>query len=604
MWTYETSRSGGVAFPGYAARKNADATHDWELYYNISAGEIWLTLGENLAHTIFSGKGVSPSLNAWHNLVLIKSGTLYSLYLDGILKATDTSSQTWTSSEDLFIGSLGPGGDAITGYLDEFRMFGFAMSQDQIKTLYNQGSMAVMGSTSTDSSGNASFSANEEYCPPGQGSTCTPPVGHWKMDENTGTNSYDISGNNLTGSLANGPVWKTGKFGSGVVFDGDDDEITLPDSALYGFDSADPSFTISGWFQTFTTGTRQGLFGLSSASTQAISVFVHTDNYLYFETFDSNNAYIGPTSTSTLADGTWHHFEAVRDGSNNNLYLYIDGVPVTPETDTRTGHFNGSTYRIGEDDSNFNINGSMDDVRIYNYARSAAQVAWDYNRGKPQGFWKLDEASWNGSAGEVKDSSGNGSNGVRAGNANTTTGKFNNGGTFDGTDDNVRIAESVKIDYGTLTDSYSVSAWFKSSMNVSTAATIMAKGTGTTSPFSLYLNSSENVCFAIGDGTNTPSACSSSVLNDGGWHYVSGIRNVSSDTLSLYIDGKFITSGTDTTTATTANNDDVSIGNSGTSYTQYDFSGEIDDVRIYNYPLTNEQVKLIMNENAATRFAP
>jgi hypothetical protein len=35
----------------------------------------------------------------------------------------------------------------------------------------------------------------------------------------------------------------------------------------------------------------------------------------------------------------------------------------------------------------------MDEIKIYNYVRSPAQIAWDYNRGKPVAYYKLDECT-------------------------------------------------------------------------------------------------------------------------------------------------------------------------------------------------------------------
>ena len=39
--------------------------------------------------------------------------------------------------------------------------------------------------------------------------------------------------------------------------------------------------------------------------------------------------------------------------------------------------------------------GAIDNVKIYNYARSPAQIAWDYNRGAPVAHWRLDECQGN-----------------------------------------------------------------------------------------------------------------------------------------------------------------------------------------------------------------
>ena len=44
-------------------------------------------------------------------------------------------------------------------------------------------------------------------------------VGHWSFDENSGNTAYDSSGFNNTGTIHEA-TWVTGKYGSGLSFDG------------------------------------------------------------------------------------------------------------------------------------------------------------------------------------------------------------------------------------------------------------------------------------------------------------------------------------------------------------------------------------------------
>jgi len=61
----------------------------------------------------------------------------------------------------------------------------------------------------------------------------------------------------------------------------------------------------------------------------------------------------------------------------------------------------------------------------------------------PAAYWKMDEAYWNGTPGEVIDSSGNGNDGTALNGANTTTGKYDRAGNFDGTDDYVETGKTA-----------------------------------------------------------------------------------------------------------------------------------------------------------------
>ena len=45
-------------------------------------------------------------------------------------------------------------------------------------------------------------------------------LGHWKLDEGSGTTAKDSSSNANNGKLTGGPQWVTGKLGKALSFDG------------------------------------------------------------------------------------------------------------------------------------------------------------------------------------------------------------------------------------------------------------------------------------------------------------------------------------------------------------------------------------------------
>jgi len=71
----------------------------------------------------------------------------------------------------------------------------------------------------------------------------------------------------------------------------------------------------------------------------------------------------------------------------------------------------------------------------------------------------MNEASWNGTAGEVKDSTTNNNDGTRVGDATTTTsGRVDGCGTFDGNGDYVEVNDNASLDVTNLT----INAWVNS----------------------------------------------------------------------------------------------------------------------------------------------
>lgn len=76
-------------------------------------------------------------------------------------------------------------------------------------------------------------------------------VARWKFDESSGTTAADSSGNSLTGTLTNGPVWNpnNGYLNGALTFDGSNDYVTVADpgtGSVLDF-AGGSSMTITAW---------------------------------------------------------------------------------------------------------------------------------------------------------------------------------------------------------------------------------------------------------------------------------------------------------------------------------------------------------------------
>ena len=81
------------------------------------------------------------------------------------------------------------------------------------------------------------------------------------------------------------------------------------------------------------------------------------------------------------------------------------------------------------------------------------------------------------------------------------------------------------------------------------------------------------------------------------------VWTVSGSAYKVYLNGKEIGSGSGCTAGIDADRLNIGAGYTGTSPNEL-FTGQIDDVRIYNYALTANQVKLLFNEGSSIRFGP
>lgn len=560
---------------------------------------------DSSSRPIYGGcTGTTLSLSIWTHIVAVSNGSgSCAIYQNGNLTASSTTGVTFGTS-------LAIGATSFTGNVDEFIFYNSALSSDQVKLLYNQSSASVMGALSTDYASNyaPSWSSTNQYCPPGQGSVCTPPVAHWKLDENTGTATNDISGNSNTGTLNSFPSnpWRPGQLGSSLEFDASDDNITAGSGT-----SIDNVFTGGGtyvaWIKanSFGEGGTSGrildkggslsntgpafyLCGSGSGCTSTIAFF-HGDSDI--------NGSIWRSSDNAIALNDWYHVAVVfnKDSISNEPVFYVNGVlQTTTNVVTADGSFdddNAQTQYIGNRlGTDRTFDGILDDVKIYNYARTQTQIAWDFNRGGPVGWWKFDESSWtnNCSTDTVFDSSVHANHGDSC--PNTTgqttpeTGKFNNAIHFDDSDDYISIPDDTSLD---LTNNLSISAWVKTDADEADNV-IVSKGTS----YEMGIDGSGNVYWY--NGSVTPDDGSAKVTS-GAWHHV--VITNDDTTTTYYVDG--IQTGTDSAGIGADNATALRIGYDGTNY----FDGLIDDVRIYNYVLTSQQIKTTMNEGVL-RFGP
>lgn len=189
------------------------------------------------------------------------------------------------------------------------------------------------------------------------------------------------------------------------------------------------------------------------------------------------------------------------------------------------------------------------------------------------------------------DETTNSNKGALVGTPASTVGKLGNTFTFNGTDQRIDIAHGASNNLET----YTVSAWIKTSQAPTGTVAIVEKydGVATTYPYALRLNSTGTVQVAASDGTNSPVADSGTAVNDGAWHHVVAVRTKGAD-LKIFVDGVLKATSTDTTTVATTNTSGVGIA--GRSNSSGYFSGQIDEVKIFDRAFTDKEAA---NEYAA-----
>lgn len=495
------------------------------------------------------------------------------------------------------------------GQIDEVKVYSTALTASQAKVDANFGGGITIGVGKDEATQDIGSS--------------TGPIAYLNFDENTGTTADDITGNSRTGTLRNNAKFTIGKYGSAVSFDGvaggavaTDTQVTLPNDT---FDALTNAITIESWikpsdtgddFQDFfgmktTAGTDSGKYMELGYERSTDSFWVYTDWTTQCATDIRGHATVPGTQTD------WHHVVFTMNSSGNALY--IDGVKqAVTYTAGTTSTFcaNMSTWMDSTTTevslgcwknaasqclSTEMYEGLMDEFKVYDYARSPAQVAYDYNRGGPIGWWKFDENTGTTS----NDASGNSYTGTLTGTPTWASGKFNYGLTLNGSSQYSTVSDNAALRFDSSTQDFSVFAWVKRG-STGSEMDILSKEDADNDGWRLEFTSGNTVRCSL---NSTDITSTSTITDTSTWHLVGCVVNRSGNG-QVYIDGKPDGTAVATTSITMATTAGLRIGALSYATIANYLNGTIDDVRIYTYALTQSQVNKVYNEGSGARFGP
>jgi hypothetical protein len=201
-------------------------------------------------------------------------------------------------------------------------------------------------------------------------------VAAYGFEEAAGTAAEDSSGSGNVGVL-NGPTRvTTGKFGRALTFDGVNDWVTVADSA-----SLDVTrITVESWVRPTALGSAWRTVLLKEQPGDLVySLYASTNTQRpgAFVFVGGEKEVLG---TAALAANAWTHLASTYDGAN--LRLYVNGTLV--KTLALTGNIVASAapLRLGGNAVWGEwYAGTLDDVRVYNRALTAAEIQADMLKG-------------------------------------------------------------------------------------------------------------------------------------------------------------------------------------------------------------------------------
>ena len=205
--------------------------------------------------------------------------------------------------------------------------------------------------------------------------TTTPPlaglVAAYGFNEGTGTTVNDASGNRNSGTLQGGASWTTsGKYGKAILFNGTSALVNIPNSPLLQLRTA---MTLEAWVNpSRLTGVWRDV------------IYKANDNY-YLEA-DSTSAKPATRGaagsplfgTGKLSTNAWTHLAGTYDGIT--VRLYVNGVQVSSRAQTGQIAISTNPLQIGGDSAYGQyFPGTIDEIRVYQRALSAAEIQHDMN---------------------------------------------------------------------------------------------------------------------------------------------------------------------------------------------------------------------------------
>ncbi len=380
----------------------------------------------------------------WYHFVATWDGTIDSngmkMYINGVLDASHTAGQGTikTNSYDLRISG------SIDGKFDDIRIYGRALSAEEVEELYLEGAGAYAHAVNNIKEAieekqealiridaaiakeEAAIDALEELRESGdygdlskrdiigalmkvhqavqsekqslhfidksveslEGSLADlgwEPnlIAYWKLDEGGGDTAYDSAGDN-DGDV-HGATWTSGIINGALDFDGENDYVEIGDQPEFNFGS-DTDFSVCAWVKPAGDVTTVRIVDKMIAGHNPCTGFEMRTRagHVMVGMKDNEGDRVEVTAVSGLVSGVWQSVAAVAD-RYGNLEVYYNGNLEDSHSLASVDNINiGIPLAIGRsmDYDGQYFDGLMDDVRIYNTALPAKEIRRIYHKSK------------------------------------------------------------------------------------------------------------------------------------------------------------------------------------------------------------------------------
>jgi Concanavalin A-like lectin/glucanases superfamily/PEP-CTERM motif len=198
-------------------------------------------------------------------------------------------------------------------------------------------------------------------------------------------NGLDSSGNGLNLNVVGGAGYGPGLFGQALSLNNNPSQYATlsADSSAFNLGSSD--FTIQVWVNFNTFGSREQTLieKFSGSSGPGWTLTTPSDNIQFF----ASGVGVVNSPTVSMPTDAWNQIIVERSG--NTLSIYLDGTLLVSDT-SFAGSIGSSPNplligtRDAQDGRDFAVDGSLDEIAIWNRALSSSEIAGLWNNGAGQ----------------------------------------------------------------------------------------------------------------------------------------------------------------------------------------------------------------------------
>ncbi|WP_161568644.1 LamG domain-containing protein [Pseudoalteromonas phenolica] len=387
-------------------------------------------------------------------------------------------------------------------------------------------------------------------------------------------------------------------FGQSIVINGTDQSmIQTMDS---GF-NPNSSYTIEAWVKVNSLNPEENsnLFTFSEdANSSKAAVRIFSDGRLRVKA--TNTTY---KSTKTITVGQWQHYAVSYDQPTQQLSVYLDGELIISEVDAAKDSNVYFVWGSGNDGISKKLDANIDEVRIWDYAKSQESIAANRYLGASLSnsnlvsYYHFDSMV----NGEVEDLTGEST--MELVNAPVLE-KHNVYLTLDGNGDYVDFGDPVdgSLDFGG--DNFTAQAWiYLEPGSGNQTRIILNKKIGGANGYKGWtwsVNTRNRLTWnhdAYNNGKKGYEATGQK-LNTGRWYHAAVVVDwENAAKVTMYLDGKNVGSSGLGTKRNLNNHVPLRIGAySSTDTTTNTFKGHIDDVAIWTRALSEDEINACKEE--------